>query len=200
MSSILVCAVRGTRKLLLLSLLLCGGALSAAPTDRYEELTGEQDDFDVDAKEWKEFRTEIPPLPGEASWTAVPVDALPKNLHAYLDMNTLNVSDKDFVVRYWLLIRSDRGGYTATWEGVRCATGEYVVYAYGYRDRQPSLRRMKSPKWRPLGGRSASNYRYELATDIFCAGEVPRKKFQMEQAVKGLYEAHNPFNNWVNDD
>ncbi len=184
----------------MLSLLLCGGALCAAPTDRYEELTGEQDDFDADVREWQEFRTEIPPLPEEDSWMPVSVDALPKNLHAYLDLNTLNLSDKDFVVRYWLLIRSDRGGHTATWEGVRCGTGEYVVYAYGYMNRKSPVRPVKQPKWRALSGRGGSNYRQELATDVFCAGTEPRKKFQVEQAVKGLYESHNPFNNWMNDD
>jgi len=184
----------------LLSLLLCVGGLWAAPTDRYEELTGEQDDFEADVKEWKEFRTEIPPLPEDDAWTEVPLDALPKNMHAFLDMDSLNRSDKDFVLRYWLLIRSDKGAYTATWEGLRCSAREYVIYAWGYKNRKVALRRAKQPRWRPLSAQSSGNYRLELADDVFCAGETPRRKFQIEQAVKGLYEAHNPFNNWMNDD
>jgi hypothetical protein len=192
--------VCGTRKLFLLSLLLAAGGLFAAPTDRYEELTGDQDDFEADVKEWKEFRTQIPPVPADDAWTPVRLDSLPENLHAYLDMNSLNLSDKDFVVRYWLLIRSDKGGYTATWEGIRCSSGEYMTYAWGYKKRTPSVREVKQPRWRPLGGQKSGNYRQELAQDVFCAGETPRRKYQIGQAVKGLYEAHNPFNNWMNDD
>ncbi|WP_457673469.1 CNP1-like family protein [Thiolapillus sp.] len=185
--------------MLFILLLACAG-VSAAPTDRYEELTGEQDDFEADVKEWKEFRTEVPPFPPEDAWVPVSLDSLPEKLHAYLHMDSLNVSDRDFVVRYWLLVRSERGGYTATFEGVRCDTREYVVYAYGDPRRSPAIRKVKLPKWRSLWGQKSGNYRQELAEDVFCAGETPRRKYQMEQAVKGLYEAHNPFNNWMNDD
>ncbi|WP_456448877.1 CNP1-like family protein [Thiolapillus sp.] len=190
----------GIKQWFLISLLLCAGGLLAAPTDRYEELTGDQDDFEADVKEWKEFRTEVPPVPADDAWTPVSIDALPKNLHAYLDMNSLNVSDKDFVVRYWLLIRSDKGAYTASFEGVRCSAREYILYAWGYKKRTPPVRPVKQPRWRPLGNGRSGNYRQELAEDVFCAGETPRRKYQIKQAVKGLYEAHNPFNNWMNDD
>jgi hypothetical protein len=98
------------------------------------------------------------------------------------------------------LIRSDKGAYTATFEGTRCGAGEYIIYAWGYRNRTPPLRLAKQSRWRPLNGQRNGNYRQELAQDILCAGETPRRKYQIQQAVKGLYEAHNPFNNWVNDD
>ncbi|WP_456415945.1 CNP1-like family protein [Thiolapillus sp.] len=188
------------KQVVFLALLLFAMGLSqGAPTDRYEELTGEQDDFEANPKEWKERFSGVPPLPGEGAWTSVRVDSLPKNQRAFLDTNTLSVSDKDYVVRYWLLIRSTAGGYTATFEGLRCGTEEYVIYAYGNPRRKPAVREVKTPKWKEIGG-ARSAYRKELAKDVFCTGGVPRERYQIEQAMKGLFEQLNPFDNWTNDD
>ncbi|WP_456379070.1 CNP1-like family protein [Thiolapillus sp.] len=184
---------------LLALLFFVAGVLHSAPTDRYEELTGDQDDFEANVKEWKESRSEIPALPDDDAWTQVQIDSLPKNQRAFLDMSTLSISDKDYVVRYWLLVRSTAGGYTATFEGLRCGTGEYVVYAYGNPRRKPAVREVRKPKWKGIGGvRSA--YRKELAEDVFCTGGVPRQRYQIEQAVQGRFEQLNPFDNWTNDD
>ncbi|WP_456407035.1 CNP1-like family protein [Thiolapillus sp.] len=176
------------------------GVAASAPTDRYEELTGDQDDFEASVKEWKEALGEIPPFPDDDAWKQVEIDVLPENQRAYLDMENLNVSEKDFVVRYWLLIRSSAGAFTATYEGLRCSSKEYVIYAYGDPRRDPVVRKVKKPKWREYGRMKRGNYRGELAQGYFCTGEIPRERYQIEQAVKGLFESHNPFDNWTNDD
>ncbi len=189
------------KRLVLLGLLVGFVAgLQAEPTDRYEELTGEEDDFEGDVKEWKEALTEIPALPDESDWQQIQIDVLPKSQHAFLDLKSLTRSDKDFVVRYWLLIRSKAGAFTMSYEGLRCSTKEYVVYAYANPERKPSVRKIRMPKWKKYGAASPSNYRTELADDFICSGETPRQKRQIEQAAKGLFEAHNPFDNWTNDD
>lgn len=185
---------------LLLFLLAAPVFCLAQPTDRYEELTGEQDEFDAVEKEWVEGRYEIPPLPEEKEWTPVQIDALPVNQHAYLHMKSLQRSDKDLVVRYWLLLRSDGGGYSAAYEGTRCATEEYITYAWGREKRQPQVRKVKQPRWKPIGIRKQGNYREELTRGIFCSGAVPRTRRQIEQSVQGRYEKMNPFDNWTNDD
>ena len=185
---------------LLVCLLTLVGLTQAEPTDRYEELTGEQDDFDSVEKVWHESTTDVPPLPDERAWSEVPLDALPDGQKAFLDLDTLTVSKKDYVVRYWLLIRSKAGGYRATFEGLRCATKEYVIYAYGDPRRKPAVRRVKQPKWKSYGRSKRSDYRVELGHDLFCSGEVPRRIPQIEQGIRGLFEAHNPFDNWTNDD
>lgn len=189
-------------KQLMISVLLIGFAagIQAAPTDRYEEMTGEFDDFDGEVKEWKESFSEIPPLPQDSDWRQIRVDALPKNQTAYLDMNTLAISHKDFVVRYWLLIRSKAGAFTISYEGLRCSTKEYIVYAYANPRRKPVVRKQKMPKWKKYGLLKKGDYRAELAEDFFCTGEIPRQKRQIEQSARGLFEAHNPFDNWTNDD
>ncbi len=173
--------------------------LHSAPTDRYEELTGDQDDFEANVKEWKESFTQIPPLPDDGAWAQVQIDSLPANQRAFLDLGTMSISDKDYVVRYWLLVRSTAGGYTATFEGLRCGTGEYAVYAYGNPRRDPAVREVKKPKWKKTS-HTRSGYRAELADDVFCSGGVPRERYQIEQAVQGRFEQLNPFDNWTNDD
>ena len=185
---------------LLVGLFAISNLIHGKPTDRYEELTGEQDDFEVIEKEWKEGASEIPPFPDDEMWQPVQIDSLPKHQKAFLDINSLSVSDKDFVVRYWLLIRSKAGGYMASFEGLRCATKEYIVYAYGNPRRDPVVRKVKRPKWKRFGRSRKFDYRVELAEDFFCTGEIPRHRYQIEQAIKGLYEQLNPFDNWTNDD
>ena len=184
----------------LLFFCLLWGAGVAAPTDRYEELTGEEDDFKVIEKSWEESTARIPPLPAEKNWQEIRIDALPKGQHLYLDLSSLYIDKKDWVVRYWLLVRSDAGAFNATFEGMRCVTKEFVIYAYGVKDREPSVRQIKQPKWKKVGHRRQFNFRDELRADVFCAGETPRTKPEIEASAKGAYEYLNPFNNWVNDD
>lgn len=180
------------------ALLLCR-PLPAAPTDPYEELTGEQDDFDVVEKPWKEERGEIPPLPGEKQWSPVRLDTLPKNQHAFLDLHSLSVGAHDQVVRYWIRIRSDGGGNMTSYEGVHCGQRHYIVYAYAHPRRKPPVRKVPHPKWKNIDSRGAA-YRQELFQDVFCSGEAPRTLRQIRQAAQGRYEQMNPWDNWTNDD
>ncbi len=188
------------RSLILLALLptLC----LAAPTDRYEELTGEQDDFDAEEKApWREERGEVPPLPGEDAWTEVRLDSLPARQHAFLALDSVSIGERDLVVRYWISIRSDGGGRLTTYEGVHCGQGNYIVYAYAHPRRDPRVRRVAEPKWKALSdARGGLRYRQELAHDVLCSGETPRSLRQIRDAALGRYEKANPFDNWTNDD
>ena len=192
-------AMSASRLLILLGIFLSHGLL-AAPTDRYEELTGEQDDYDVVEKPWKEIRGEIPSIPAAGQWTEVQIDSLPRNQHAFLALDSVTVGEKDLVVRYWLSIRSDGGGFMTTYEGVHCSQRNYVVYAYAYPNRKPPLRKVHIPKWKPIPAARSMRYRAELVDDVFCSGSVPRSVRQIRQAALGRYEQANPFDNWTNDD
>jgi len=187
------------KRLILLVILFSQGVL-AESTDRYEELTGEEDDFDVVEKPWQEQRGEVPPLPGKDQWLPVRLDTLPKDQHAFIDLDTLTIGARDQVVRYWLSIRSSGGGSMTTYEGVHCGNMEFIVYAYGYSDRKPSLRPVRTPKWKKIAAQRSAPYRWELAQDVLCSGEVPRTLRQIDQAAKGRFEKMNPFDNWTNDD
>ena len=187
-------------KYLIPLLILFSAPLLAEPADRYEEMTGEQDEFDVVEKPWKEERGEIAPLPGKGDWVPVRLDTLPRNQNAFIDLKTLTIGRRDQVVRYWLSIRSNAGGNMTTYEGLHCGNRNYIIYAYAYPQRKPPLRPVREPKWKPVKDWGGSAYRWELMKDVLCSGEVPRTPRQIGDAAKGRFEKMNPFDNWTNDD
>ncbi len=188
-----------SRLLILLGIFLFHAAL-AAPTERHADLTADLNDSAAVEKPWKEVRGEIPPIPEESQWTEVRVDTLPENQHAFLALDSVSVGEKDLVVRYWLSIRSDGGGFMTTYEGLHCGQRNYIVYAYAHPRRKPPLRKVRNPKWKPVSASRNMRYRVELTDDVFCSGRVPRTVRQIRQSALGRYEQANPFDNWTNDD
>ncbi len=188
-----------TRLLWTGALLLAAGWIAAAPTDRYEELTGEQDDFDAVQPEWHEQRGPVPPLPAESDWQAVRLDALPSGQAAFIDLGSLSVGP-DGVVRFWLQVRSRGGARMIQYAGVHCGRGERVTYAWGHPGRKPPVKLVAQPRWRPLSARAMDAWWRELADDVLCSGEVARTPRQIGQAARGRYEQMNPWDNFTNDD
>ena len=178
-------------------LILCAGILQAAPTDRYEELTGEADELEFRGEEWQESEVQIPELPSDSDWVQLHMDELPKNQHLYLARGSVQVDQEDYVTRYWALIRSTSGGYNAFYEGTRCSTVEYIIYAYGQKSGTPRVREVETPLWQKINRTLRNNYRRELAMDYLCAGTTPKTPKQVIQSVKGLYESHNPYSEYT---
>jgi len=77
----------------------------AKPTDRYEELTGEFDDFDAIEKSWERSDTPVPELPTEDGWVEIPMDSLPKTNVLSLDRNNIVIDKRDWVIRFWVEIK-----------------------------------------------------------------------------------------------
>ena len=126
--------------LICLFLFLVSGNLYAEATDRYEELSGEEDDLEFIGKEWQEGKANIPELPDDNAWAAVEMDALPKSQQLYLALDSVSVSKRDWVTRFWLLIRSRGGAYNAMYEAIRCGSDEFKTYAYGRKGRDPEVK------------------------------------------------------------
>lgn len=182
--------------ILLLFVVACA---MAKPTDRYEEVTGEEDDFDVIEKPWQESAVQVPELPEDDGWVTFSVDSLPSTQKLALSKNNITIDRKDWVVRYWVRISSTGGASNTAYQGVRCRTREFVTYAYGHKHRDPAVTLVKRPKWTEIGLRRKGNYTEELARYIFCSGEVPRKPREMEQAIDGKFELMNPYQDYFDD-
>ena len=155
---------------------------------RYDEEFDYDDSGDVP---WREIVAEIPPLPGAEEFNLLQIDTLPQEMRAYLHVPTLSVSERDDVVRYWLLLAGQAGGFNATYEGVRCNTGEYKVYAYGNPKRQPQVRVVPNPEWQTRKA-ARHNYRDELTRDYLCAGRSPRTLTQIRTEVNSLSDYDDP--------
>jgi len=185
-----------------LILLLILGALTnqvAArdPTDpysdyRHDDEKGEHDYDDSGDVPWQEMGTELQALPPDPELSELPLEDLQAQLVAYTHLKSVVIGKKDAVTRYWLVIKGQGGGYNATYEGLRCNTHEYKIYAYGNPAREPQVKAAKDPQWRGLGA-DVAGYRRELAKDIFCAGVVPKTKRQIRASARGEYHAENPY-------
>jgi hypothetical protein len=163
------------RRLAFLLLTLPVVALGAR--DVADPYAGLEHQYDSDYNEnlekpWVEIETQVKHPPEDADLTELEIMHLPPGMTLYADLKHLDVDKRDYVTRTWLVIRSRAGAYNASYEGIRCATREYKVYAYynPKRHRKP-LRTVKLPRWRLIRN---GGYRDELARDVLCSDTNPR--------------------------
>ncbi len=129
-------------------------------------------DYDENqASPWVEHQVEIGGWPEDEHLTKLRMDKMPMNMTLYADLSHLTVGNEDYVTRLWLAVRSTKGAYNGTYEGFRCATGEYKIYAYANPERREPLRIASSAHWRKVKGK---NYRHELMADYLCHDTWPR--------------------------
>jgi hypothetical protein len=163
--------------MLLLAMLWALSSVSLAEEIDLLERFGVQSDYDPNLEiPWLELETRVSVPPRDEDLVEVRMDNLPPNLTLYADFTNLVVDGRDLVTRTWLVVRSTQGAYNGTYEGIRCATKEYKVYAYANPTRNKPLRVAKFPGWREI---RANSYREELARDYLCAGTLPRSPDQV---------------------
>lgn len=159
-------------------------------------------EFDYDDsgdKVWQETATELLTLPVDDSLYPVEMDGLPHGLKLYLDADRLSLSEADEVLRFWVVIRSPAGAYNATYEGLRCETLEFKVYAYGRRHSDPKIRPVPKPKWRDIGALPGDHFRQELAQDLLCADVTPRTQRDIIERIKYWRKDASDDTGYIND-
>jgi len=129
----------------------------------------ESENPNVEEYVWKEAVTELPPYPEDGDLIEFQSEAVNPRFRYFIDARSISVSQADGVVRYTLVIRSDRGSNNISHEGMRCSSAEYKIYAYGSRGK---FRRVRQPKWRPIEGKANYSYRKVLFEDAMCATDV----------------------------
>ncbi len=131
-----------------------------------------KDDYDETLEvPWVEIETHVEKGPDPEALVELDNQHLPPGMRLFVDLQHLQVDSRDHVSRLWLVVRSARGAENATFEGYRCATGEYKVYAYYNSRRSKPLRVVNLPRWRAI--RPAS-WRAELARETLCSDTSPR--------------------------
>lgn len=181
------------RVVLLLALgLWSAWTVAADATDPYDSYRSDELDYDESLEvPWVELETRVQKLPEDADLTRLALDRLPPNLSLYADLQNLTVSDKDLVSRTWLVVRSAQGAYNGTFEAIRCATGEYKIYAYGNPQRSKPLRVVNLPRWRKI---RPNSYRDELAKDYICDGTRPKTPHQVRSTrAKSAADYDSPY-------
>lgn len=164
--------------------LLCGQAIgrdSSDPLYDYRD-DSERDEFDYDASQdipWIENETEVLAVPKPDDLRRIDITEIVPGMQMLIDTSRITVDPEDHIIRFWVVMRSEAGAENATFEGFRCATREYKVYAFANPQSDAPARKAKRPRWRKVNGSHHGNYRTELLKDYLCltrsrrtAGEI----------------------------
>lgn len=122
---------------------------------------------------WVEAEAPPPPAFNLDKLVEVTVDAQ-GNLRYGIDPATIQIG-KDGVVRYVIVARSTTGAMTAMYEGLRCTTGEYKLYARYNVERWNAV---SSPEWRSLWESSRVRHPLAFARQGGCDSKAPPSTVQ----------------------
>lgn len=119
--------------------------------------------------EWRELPVELPAAPRSEDLIEFYVGPNTAN-RFFIDGSTLNVGN-DGVVRYVLVVKAAGGATNVTFEGIRCQTGEYKLYASGRADGSWAPSRIAD--WRPIENKPVNRHHAALSRDLFCSTGIP---------------------------
>ncbi len=160
----------------LLALLLCGPLVAHAEWGQFD-MEFEQD------KPWVEVAAQLPPYPRAENLLPFTVSSATRNRH-FIDAASLSVGS-DKVVRYTVVIEAAGGAKNVIFEGLRCATGERRLYAYGQPDGTWS--KARNAGWEGIRLRSLLSYHKPLFEEILCPGGIAVR--DAGEAVRNLKQA-----------
>jgi len=139
-----------------------GGATLAGQRGMPEDIGGVPGE-----KEFREDALKLPAYPDDAALIEFRPRGHSKN-RFYVDRNSVSLG-ADWVVRYTAVIKSPSGVSNVSYEGLRCKTSEYKVYAYGTRN--GTWANAREPKWQDVD-KTTANFRYSLWVDYLCDSEA----------------------------
>lgn len=134
-------------------------------------------------KPWVEVAAQLPPYPKAENLIPFDVSAATRN-RFFVDAASISVGS-DGVVRYTVVVEAAGGAKNVSYEGLRCASGERRLYAYGHPDGNWS--KARNAGWEPVKFRSLLSYHKALFEDHFCPDGISVR--DAEQAVQSLRRA-----------
>jgi hypothetical protein len=140
----------------------CGGSSSAKNKSDRRGMTKDIGGV-PEEKEFKESDLALPPYPEDPALVEYRLRRNSENRH-YVDRNSISIGP-DRVVRYSSVVKSPFGALSVSYEGMRCKTSEYKVYAFGVTSGEWT--QPHDAQWRPIP-RMASDFRFTLYKDYFC--------------------------------
>ena len=147
---------------LAVALAACGG--SSAPNVKAQQRGMTNDIGGVpEDKEFKEIAVALPPYPEDSGLLKFQLRRNSPN-RFYVDRSSISIGT-DRVVRFSAVIKSASGAVNTSYEGMRCKTSEYKVYAYGAPNGE--WRQAHDSQWRWIE-RSSTDFHFTLYKDYFC--------------------------------
>jgi hypothetical protein len=93
----------------------------------------------------------------------------------------------DRIVRYTLIARSASGVANVSYEGMRCDSGTYKIYAYGNDGRWTA----RDAEWRDVEPKGIARWHYELRSNFFCLNRTGTI-FTAKEGLDALRRANGP--------
>lgn len=144
---------------------LLAGALAAIAVNAAHATNREFDEeFDDRNKAWNEVAAQIPPAPMDANLIEFFENA-GGTYRFSIDTNAISIG-ADGVVRYTLVGQSRAGARSVSYEGIRCATREIKLYAFGHSD--GTWGRSQRDSWEPIARNAQSLHQVSLYNDYLC--------------------------------
>ncbi len=131
--------------------------------------------------EWQESRAGLPEFPRPEDLLEFDVDKAEDPFRYFIDTASIELGE-DQVLRYTLVIRSERGGENIFYEGMRCETLEYKVYAYGSPSRKV-FQRAPDSGWQDVRAERHQRHHRDLFDFYLCLHGMPRTKDQVLDAI-----------------
>ncbi|MDO5692230.1 MAG: CNP1-like family protein [Pseudomonadota bacterium] len=140
--------------------------------------------------DWKE--DSVPPPPAYGTSQLIEIE-MPRasSVRMGLDPETISISHDSGVVRYVVVARGP-SAVNATYEGIRCATGEYRVYARQVQGNDWVTN--SDAEWKAMRGQSSVmvQHPYRLAREGMCLGtsvrpNVPEMVRELKSGNRSLY-------------
>lgn len=129
--------------------------------------------------DWKE--ADAPPPAALKLDGLIPIDQPGSSLRFGVEPGSVSVG-RDGIVRYVVVAKSSTGAVNAIYEGIRCSTGEFRVYARYNPSGSWVLN--KDPLWRSLHDPQPSSHTLTIARTGACIGDGTNRL--AEQVVRDL--------------
>ena len=172
--------MNGRGALLAMLALLAGPVSAQVLVPQYPG--GYKPQFEED-KPWEEQKWSLPAYPAVESLIGFDVDRT-NSFQFFVDPASVSVG-KDGVVRYTLVARSASGASNVSYEGIRCASRERRLYAFGRADKT----------WAPSHNSDWARFSFSaqhvtLADEFFCPARGAVRT--AEEAVAALKRGGHP--------
>ncbi len=152
--------------------------------DLYDTLPQENDYDDSQDKPWQEDLVNQLTLPLEENLLELQIDHPPIGFKLFLDEESLQVSNTDYVIRYWLILKAGKSR-NSQFEGMKCSSREYKTYAFENKWDKSKVKLNPVAKWEPIDITGHNQFREEMRQFFFCNGVLPRKREDILRRIKG---------------
>lgn len=152
-----------------------------------EVLTPNTDEYEYDDSgdvPWKEDELDKLTVPSNENFKELDIDEPPIGFKVLIDPTSINVSETDSIVRYWLVLKAGKSR-NVMYEGIRCNASEYKTYAFVNKWKKNKVNVHKSAQWIPIAKSGQNQFRHELKKYYFCSDVLPRPVSDIRDIIAG---------------